>query len=310
MAPQGRAGTPRLGFVGELFARREQPYQGADIETARKLVGLLWGLSAALAAAFLELAPPDVSLDKAGWPAAILIGVLAVVTGVYLAAVFLCGDAVRVGDDDLVRGFRARALLAGIIAGAIAIGGLAVLHSDAHALFEELVTGKGLPALIVSALAGVATLALVWAWRFEPARYTAALAVAAVVAGWALAQSPEMLPGLTVRQAAAPHDALVAVLVAILAGGALLIPSLGTLFRLTLRGRLDHAEPEHGPPPIREARAVEPSRPQLLVRVAAALLIAGVGFMTVADAEWAHVIGAACFLGFVATGFRVALPAL
>ncbi|HEY2600410.1 MAG TPA: SpoIIE family protein phosphatase [Thermoleophilaceae bacterium] len=64
---------PKFGVLAELFGRRAQPYQGADIETARKLVGMLWGLSAALAAAFLALAPPDVSLGPAGWPAAILI---------------------------------------------------------------------------------------------------------------------------------------------------------------------------------------------------------------------------------------------
>jgi len=64
---------PRLAAVGELFARRDQPYQGADIETARKLVGMLWGLSAALSAAFLAMASPDISLGDAGWPAAILI---------------------------------------------------------------------------------------------------------------------------------------------------------------------------------------------------------------------------------------------
>jgi cytochrome d ubiquinol oxidase subunit II len=236
--------------------------------------------------------------------------VLAVVTGAYLAAVFLCGDAVRVGDDQLVRDFRIRALVSGVVAGAIAIGGLAVLHSDSHALFEALVTGKGLPALIVSAVAGTATLALVWWSRFEPARYTAALAVAAIVAGWALAQSPEILPGLTVRQAAAPHDTLVAVLVAVLAGGALLFPSLGTLFRLTLRGHLDHAEPEQRPPPARGRELGEPQHARLLARAAIALLIAGFGFLNVAEAQWAHILGAACMLAFVATGFRVALPAL
>jgi cytochrome d ubiquinol oxidase subunit II len=243
-------------------------------------------------------------------PTSILIGVLAVVTGAYLAAVFLCGDAVRAGDDDLVRDFRSRALVSGVVAGAIAIGGLAVLHSDAHALFEGLVTGKGLPALIVSAVAGLATLALVWAWRFEPARYTAAVAVAAIVAGWALAQSPTFLPGLTVRQAAAPHDTLVAVVVAVLAGGALLFPSLGTLFRLTLRGHLDHAEPEQRPPPVRGREFGQPRHERLLVRVAGALFIAGFGFLNVAEAQWAHIIGAVCMLAFVATGFRVALPAL
>src|SRR5919204_454997 len=74
-------------------------------------------------------------------PTSILIGVLAVVTGAYLAAVFMSGDAVRAGEQELVRSFRARALVSGVVAGAIAIGGLAVLHSDAHHLFEELVTG-------------------------------------------------------------------------------------------------------------------------------------------------------------------------
>jgi hypothetical protein len=76
--------------------------------------------------------------------------------------------------------------------------------------------------LIVSVLAGSATLALVWLRRFEPARYTAAVAVAAIVAGWALAQSPEILPGLTVDEAAASHDTLVAVIVAVIGGGLLL----------------------------------------------------------------------------------------
>ena len=54
----------------------------------------------------------------------------------------------------------------------------------------------------------------------------------AVVAGWALAQWPTILPGLDVRHAAAPHDTLVAVVVAVLGGGAIVFPSLALLFRL------------------------------------------------------------------------------
>jgi len=65
--------------------------------------------------------------------------------------------------------------------------------------------------VIVSELAGLATLVLLYRRRFEPARYSAAVAVAAVVAGWALGQWPTILPGLDVREAAAPHDTLVAV---------------------------------------------------------------------------------------------------
>jgi cytochrome d ubiquinol oxidase subunit II len=240
-------------------------------------------------------------------PTSLLVGVLAVVTGAYIAAVFLCGDAVRVGDADLARRFRTRALGAGVVAGAVAIGGLFVLHSDAPTLYHGLLEGDGLPALIVSVLAGSATLALVWLRRFEPARYTAALAVAAIVAGWALAQSPQFLPGLTVRQAAASHDTLVAVVVAVIAGGALLLPSLGTLFRLVLHGRLDHAPPDSASILPRKRGPAVPRHPALLVRVAGALLVAGVGFTNVAEADWAHVAGGACLLGFVVVAFRAAL---
>ena len=34
----------------------------------------------------------------------------------------------------------------------------------------------------------------------------------------------------------------------------------------------------------------------------------GIGFLTVANAGWAHAIGVACFFGFILSGFRAALP--
>ena len=59
---------------------------------------------------------------------------------------------------------------------------------------------------------------------------------------------------LTIEQAAAPRDTLIAVIVAVLAGGAILFPSLALLFRLVLRGTLDHQQT--APTPIRRERAV------------------------------------------------------
>ncbi len=121
-------------------------------------------------------------------PTSILIGVLAVVTAAYLAAVYLAADAVRLGKSDLARAFRVRALGTGVLAGAFALGGLAVLHTDVPSLYHGLVSGDGLVALVVSVLGGVATLVLVWVGRYEPARYSAAAAAAAIIAGLALAQ--------------------------------------------------------------------------------------------------------------------------
>jgi cytochrome d ubiquinol oxidase subunit II len=239
-------------------------------------------------------------------PTSALIGALAVTTGAYMAAVFLSGDARRVGHPELEDSYRTRALAVGVVAGALAIGGLIVIHSDAPRLYHGLIKGDGLPALIVSAVAGMATIGLVWARRFEPARYVAAIAVAAIVAGWALAQQPELLPGLTVQQAAAPHDTLVAVVVAVLAGAVILFPSLATLFRLTLAGSFDPGAKAAADAAV--PRAVAPSRPRLITRLAVASLIIGFGLVNVADGELAHVIGAGFLIAFVALGFRVAVP--
>jgi cytochrome d ubiquinol oxidase subunit II len=238
-------------------------------------------------------------------PTSILIGVLAVATSAYLAAVYLAADAARLGEPELERAFRARALGSGLITGAIALGGLAVLNSDAHSLYHELVTGAAVSTLIVSILAGSATLALVFAGRFEAARYTAALAVAAIVAGWALARWPTLLPGLTVQQAAAAHDTLVALVVAVLAGGAILLPSLALLFRLTLTGRFDHV---HAGATRIAGQVLSASIPKLPSRAALACLIAGVGLLNVAEARWAHALGVASLFGFVVIGFLALVP--
>ena len=78
--------------------------------------------------------------------------------------------------------------------------------------------------------------------RYEPARYSAALAVAAITAGWALARWPTILPNLTVHQAAAGHDTLVCLIVAVVGGAIILFPALALLFHLTVAGRFRASE--------------------------------------------------------------------
>ena len=262
-------------------------------------------------------------------PTSIMVGVLAVANSAYLAAVFLAADAtdrrsasVTAGDgsdNDLLAALRVRALSTGLVSGAIAFAGLIVVHSDAHFLYARLLHGSALAAVIVSAVAGLATLELVRRSSFELARYTAALAVAAVLAGWALAQRPLLLEGLTVQQAAAPHDTLVVVVIAVLAGATILFPSLALLFRLVLQGRLDHAEPgaEDSPgvasPSATDRRSqlgrlLAASAQGLLARAAGACLLAGFGFLTIAEAGWAHAIGVVALLGFLVCGFLAIVP--
>jgi cytochrome d ubiquinol oxidase subunit II len=300
-------------FRGASYALR------AGVEDAQR-VDVVFALSSvltpfALGAAVGGIASMRVPVGNAkgdlfsSWlnPTSILVGLLAVAFSGYLAAVYLAADSRRLGDSELEEYFRARALVSAVVGGVLAVAGLFVLHSDARRLYDGLVGGDGLPALIVSALAGAATLALVWWRRYELARVGASAAVAAVVAGWALAQQPVVLPGLTVSQAAAPRETLVAVIVAVVAGAVVLFPSLGLLFSLVLRGRFDQGQPAERPA-VRGGDVMRASRPGLLGRSAVACLLAGVGFLNVAEAGWAHAIGVTAFVAFVVLGFLALVP--
>ena len=243
-----------LGIVlrGGAFALKGH---AATIAEARAL-GATFALSSVLVPFFLGTAAgaiaagevPEGNAAGDAWGSwtgtmALFVGVLAVVAGAHLAAVFLGADSERAGRPELVRAFRARALGSGVVAGALALAGLAVVNSDAPDLYDGLTSGAGLACVIGSGLAGVVTLALVWRARFEVARYTAAAAVAAIVAGWAVAQEPYLLPpDLTVREAAAPDATLLALVIAAGVGLALLLPALAWLFRLAITGRLAYEE--------------------------------------------------------------------
>jgi cytochrome bd ubiquinol oxidase subunit II len=236
-------------FRGAAFALRGQ---AATIREARVLGGL-FASSSVLIPLFLGAAVGGVASGRvevgnatgdpwSSWlnPTSAVIGVIAVLTGTHLAAVYLAGDSVRAEQPQLARAFRARALGSGVASGAVALIGILVVRSDARPLFDGLTSGGGLAMVLVSAVAGIATLALVWVERYGLARFVVAVAVAAIVVGWALAQDPYVLPGqLTLDQAAAGDATLTAVLIGIGVGSLILGPSLWWLYRLVLQGRLD-----------------------------------------------------------------------
>ena len=109
-------------FRGAAFALRGQ---AATINEARVL-GALFASASVLIPFFFGTVLGGIASGRVGignatgdpidsWvnPTSALIGVIAVLTGAYLAAVFLAGDSVRAEQPDLARAFRARALLAG-----------------------------------------------------------------------------------------------------------------------------------------------------------------------------------------------------
>ena len=81
------------------------------------------------------------------------------------------------------------------------------------------------------------TLALVWVERYGAARVAAAVAVAALVVGWALAQDPYLLPGeLTLERGAAADAVLAAVLISMGVGALILRRRCGGSIASRCRG--------------------------------------------------------------------------
>jgi cytochrome d ubiquinol oxidase subunit II len=172
-------------------------------------------------------------------PLSLLIGALFVATGAYLSAVFLVSDARRLGDAELERYFRVRAISAALVAGAIALAGLFVLRDDARFVYDGL-TDEGIPLVILSALCGPAVLALLARGAHRGARPLAVGAVAAVIWGWGVAQYPYLLPEkLTIDEGAAPSSTLTAVLIVFGIAVVVVLPALGFLYTLSQRSMLE-----------------------------------------------------------------------
>ena len=103
---------------------------------------------------------------------------------------------------------------------------------------------------------------------------------------------------------------MVAVVVAVLAGAALLFPALALLFTLTLRGRLGaHGEDTRPAVPAGHRGVAQLLLgPTLGARLAVALLIVGIGLLTVADASWAHAAGVVSLFVFILVAFAALVP--
>jgi cytochrome d ubiquinol oxidase subunit II len=141
----------------------------------------------------------------------------------------------------LAEAFRRRALITGVLLGALTFAGLPVVRADAPDLFAGL-TGRALPLVVTSAVAGVLSLGLLVFRRYVLVRITAAAAATAVLWAWGVAQYPVMLPGLTVSDAATDSSVLRPVLWVLAVGATILIPSLLYLYSVFQRG--DAAPPD------------------------------------------------------------------
>ena len=195
-----------FAFRKAVFRVRAQRHFGAIFAVSSVLVPYCFGAVAGGIASGRVPAGGQAGDPWNSWvnPTSIVVGVLAVCVAAYVAAVFLTWDAGRLADDAMVAYFRIRAVVAGVVAGVLAVVGLFVMRSDAKYIFDGL-TSRALPLVVVSAIAGLVALVLLRGRPRRGGRVAAVVAAGALVLGWGVAQWDYLLPEtLTVSQAGAP----------------------------------------------------------------------------------------------------------
>ncbi len=165
-------------------------------------------------------------------PFPIIVGILGVVTCVYLSAIYLTLDAAD--NEPLQEDFRLRGIISGVALGILGVAAIPITRFDAPHMWEGLAPGKPASVLMIVAAAFlIASVVLLFLRRYWFARTAAILQVVAVFCAWALAQYPYLLvPDITIQDAASPRSVLVAMSVLIIAYVVVLGPALYLLFRL------------------------------------------------------------------------------
>ena len=200
-----------------------------------KFWGVIFGVASLLTPFLFGAAVAGVATGTFNWlaPFSLSVGLLAVAICAQLAAVFLCAETRHRLQSD----FRTRALCATPAVGVLSLFALGLSHSTNPAIFGGLL--RAWPAIVLALVAGVAVLALCATNHFRSARIAIGVEVTAIVAGWYLAEGPNLNGNLGLKNIAAADVTIVTYLWIALVGAALLAPSLWLLFSVFKREPID-----------------------------------------------------------------------
>ena len=161
-----------------------------------------------------------------GWatPAALWVGLVVTALFAHLAAVYLCVEV----SGELAEDFRTRALASGVLLGLVAVPALWALREEP--IFSEIAAAG--PFQLATGVTALAALGLLQARRYRLARIAAIGQASAMVLGFGLALYPDVVPGMTLAEAAAPEAVLRMTLVVLGLGSVLLVPAFVWLYSL------------------------------------------------------------------------------
>lgn len=215
-----------------------------DVVTAQRNWGAVFAISSAVtpmlfgmcagAVASGDIRVVDDRVVSSYWtpwlgPFPIIIGLLALASCAYLAAVYLCVET----SGDLQEDFRKRALGAGVAFAVLGTLALPIAWKDAPVIWDGMWEREAWTLIPSAVVLGLVTLSAVWTRRYRLARITAVTEVAVLLGGWALAQYPYLIvPDLTYQNASASDAMLKVALITYGFGAIVLVPSLALLFAL------------------------------------------------------------------------------
>ena len=160
----------------------------------------------------------------------------------YLAAVYL---TVETEDHALRDDFRRRALFAAVAVGVLAFAALVLSKDYAPLTSRGMMHSEwSIPLQLVTGVLAVGAIACLYWRQCHVARILAGAQVTMILAGWAIAQFPYLIPpDVILAEAAAPIAVLRILLWSVLAGSLILVPSLVYLLRLSHAAMLVAAHP-------------------------------------------------------------------
>lgn len=165
-------------------------------------------------------------------PFALTIGFMAVALCATLAAIYLTVEASNTDERELAEAFRWRGLLAGAVTAVLGALGLCLSIAEAPILWRGMLA-HALPLVIVTMLIGLATAGTLYFRYYRIARTLIVAETAFLLGSWGVSQIPYLVPPeVTVVEAAGVSSTLLLLLIGVLIGLLITLPSIYYLFRI------------------------------------------------------------------------------
>src|SRR5579859_5466093 len=163
-------------------------------------------------------------------PFALTIGLMAIALCATQAAIFLTVEATNKKDHELAEAFRLRGLIAGAVTAVLGALGLLLAPSTAPILWHGMLD-HAIPIVIATMIIGLAAAATLFFKYFQVARALIVAETAFLLGSWGVSQIPYLIPpDVTVDAGASSSGTLLLMLIGVIIGMAIILPSIWYLF--------------------------------------------------------------------------------